>query len=41
MKVLLVTGRFAEDLVRPFAGGADVLVVDVDVAAFITPRMLM
>ncbi|MDD1750591.1 MAG: dihydropteroate synthase-like protein [Methanothrix sp.] len=41
MKVLLVTGRMAESQVRAFAGEADVLVADVDVAAFITPKMLL
>jgi dihydropteroate synthase-like protein len=40
MKILLVTGRLAEDQVRAFAGQADVLVADTDVAAFITPEML-
>ncbi|MDM7934649.1 MAG: dihydropteroate synthase-like protein [Methanothrix sp.] len=41
MKVLVVTGRLAEDQVRVSARGADVMVMDVDVAAFITPRMLI
>lgn len=41
MKVLLVTGRMAESQVRAFAGEADVLVADVDVASFITPQMLL
>ncbi len=40
MKILLVTGRLAEDQVRAFAGEADVLVADTDVAAFLTPQML-
>ena len=40
MKVLLVTGRLALDQVRATAPGSDVLVLDVDVAAFITPEML-
>ncbi|NLJ21800.1 MAG: dihydropteroate synthase, partial [Methanothrix soehngenii] len=40
MKVLLVTGRLASEQVRRSACGADVLVLDVDVAAFITPEML-
>jgi hypothetical protein len=40
MKVLLVTGRLALDQVRATASGSDVLVLDVDVAAFITPEML-
>jgi dihydropteroate synthase-like protein len=41
MKVLAVTGRLAEDLVRVSARGADVLVLDTDIAAFITPQMLI
>ena len=41
MKILLVTGRLAESQVRASAEGADVLVADVDVAAFITPQMLL
>jgi dihydropteroate synthase-like protein len=41
MKVLLVTGRMAQDLVQQSANGADVLVLPVDVAAFITPQMLV
>ncbi len=41
MKSLLVTGRLAESQVRAFAGRTDVLVADIDVAAFITPHMLM
>ncbi|MGA9099163.1 MAG: dihydropteroate synthase-like protein, partial [Methanotrichaceae archaeon] len=41
MKVLVVTGRLAQDLVRRSACGADVLVLDLDIAAFITPEMLM
>ena len=41
MKVLAVTGRLAQNLVRAYAKDADVLVLDVDVAAFITPRMLI
>lgn len=40
MKVLLVTGRLASEQVKRCACGADVLVADVDVAAFITPEML-
>jgi dihydropteroate synthase-like protein len=40
MKVLVVTGRLAQDLVRASACGADVLVLDVNVAAFITPQIL-
>ena len=41
MKILLVTGRLAEEQVRSYAAEADVLVADVDVAAFITPKMLL
>jgi dihydropteroate synthase-like protein len=41
MKVLLVTGKLAERQVRAVAGKADVLVADVDVAAFVTPQMLL
>jgi len=40
-KILLVTGRMAEEQVRDFENAADVLVADVDVAAFISPRMLL
>lgn len=45
MKVLAVTGRLAEQDVRASLArsttGADVLVLDVDVAAFITPDLLL
>jgi dihydropteroate synthase len=40
MKVLAVTGRMAQDLAKKSSIGADVLVLDVDIAAFITPDML-
>ncbi|MCK9566615.1 MAG: hypothetical protein M0Q43_11275, partial [Methanothrix sp.] len=40
-KILLVTGRLAQAQVRAFAGDADVLVANVDVASFITPQMLL
>ncbi len=40
MKVLAVTGKLAEKDVRKYAEGADVLVTDIDVAAFITPAYL-
>lgn len=40
MKILLVTGRLAQEQVQAYEREADVLVADVDVAAFITPRML-
>jgi len=41
MKVLVVTGRLAQDMVMHSACGADVLVLDLDIAAFITPEMLV
>lgn len=40
MRILLVTGRLAEKIVRENAGDASVHVCDVDVAAFITPKHL-
>jgi len=41
MRVLLVTGRLAYPTVKELADGkADVLMLEVDIAAFITPRML-
>lgn len=41
MKILVVTGRLCEPLVRSSVSeGTDVLVMDLDVAAFITPVML-
>ncbi|MDI3503047.1 MAG: hypothetical protein PWR13_408 [Archaeoglobi archaeon] len=41
MKILLVTGKLAEKDVREVAGGiAEVLVLDVEVASFITPKLL-
>jgi dihydropteroate synthase-like protein len=40
MKVLAVTGRMAQNMVKQSAKEADVLVLDVDIAAFITPEML-
>ena len=42
MKILTATGRLAENTVRKAAGEkADVLVVDIDIAAFITPNKLI
>jgi dihydropteroate synthase-like protein len=42
MKVLVATGRLAEQTVRNSVGdNADVIVVDTEVAAFITPRKLL
>ena len=40
-RVLLVTGRLAEAQVRAAAGDADVLVADIDIAAFLTPELLL
>ncbi|HWQ18296.1 MAG TPA: dihydropteroate synthase-like protein [Methanotrichaceae archaeon] len=40
MKILAVTGRLAQGMVREQARGSDVLVLDTDIAAFITPEML-
>jgi dihydropteroate synthase-like protein len=40
MKILVATGRLAEEQVRKSAKSADVLVLDVEVASFITPEML-
>lgn len=42
MKILIATGRLAEKTVRRSVGKiADVLVLDIDIAAFITPRKLL
>jgi dihydropteroate synthase-like protein len=42
MKILVATGRLAEKTVREAVGDkADVLVADVDIAAFITPKKLI
>lgn len=40
MRILLVTGRLAYPVVKELANGADVLMLDVGVAAFITPKLL-
>ncbi|AEH25362.1 dihydropteroate synthase-like protein [Pyrococcus yayanosii] len=40
MRILLVTGRLAEPLVRKYGKGCDVFVTPVSVAAFLTPRMI-
>ncbi|MCS7122065.1 MAG: dihydropteroate synthase-like protein [Archaeoglobaceae archaeon] len=40
MEVLLVTGKLAEKIVKKYSMGFEVCVVDVDVAAFITPKHL-
>ncbi len=42
MNILIATGRLAENTVRKAAGEkADILVVDIDIAAFITPNKLI
>jgi len=41
MRILAVTGKLARDMVKESASGADVLALDVDVAAFITPEMML
>ncbi len=42
MKILIPTGRLAENIVRKSVGKkADVLVVDIDIAAFINPKRLI
>lgn len=42
MKILIATGRLAENTVRKAAGEkAEVLVADIDIAAFITPKKLI
>jgi len=40
MRVLLITGKLAEEMVKKYGKGADVKVCNIDVAAFITPSML-
>lgn len=40
MRVLIITGRLAESLVRSSLSNAEVYVCDVDVAAFITPEVI-
>ncbi len=40
MKVLLITGKLAEKMVKQNSMGSDVFVVDIDVAAFITEKHL-
>ncbi|KUH33234.1 dihydropteroate synthase [Thermococcus celericrescens] len=39
-RILLVTGRLAEPLVRKYGEGCDVFVTPVSVAAFLTPEMI-
>ncbi|HEY3362427.1 MAG TPA: dihydropteroate synthase-like protein [Methanosarcina sp.] len=42
MKILIATGRLAENTVRKAIGKkADILVADIDIAAFITPKKLI
>jgi len=41
MRILLVTGRLAEPLVRKYGKGCDVFVTPVSVAAFLTPEMIV
>ena len=40
MRILLVTGKLAEPLVREYGKGCDVFVTPVSVAAFITPELI-
>ncbi|WP_297548004.1 dihydropteroate synthase-like protein [Thermococcus sp.] len=40
-KILLVTGRLAEPLVRKYGEGCDVFVTPVSVAAFLTPELIV
>ncbi|HTX44055.1 MAG TPA: dihydropteroate synthase-like protein [Methanocella sp.] len=40
MRILLVTGRLAYPVVKELAGAADVLMLDLDIAAFATPGRL-
>lgn len=41
MRILLVTGRLAEPLVRKYGKGCDVFVTPVTVAAFLTPELIV
>ncbi|CAI1493420.1 Dihydropteroate synthase-related enzyme [Thermococcus nautili] len=41
MRILLVTGKLAEPLVRKYGKGCDVLVTPVSVAAFLTPELIV
>ncbi|WP_457754182.1 dihydropteroate synthase-like protein [Thermococcus sp.] len=41
MKILLVTGKLAEPLVRKYGRGCDVFVTPVSVAAFLTPKLIV
>lgn len=41
MRILLVTGRLAEPLVKKYGKGCDVFVTPVSVAAFLTPELIV
>ncbi|WP_297516285.1 DUF6513 domain-containing protein, partial [Thermococcus sp.] len=41
MRILLITGKLAEQLVRKYGKGCDVLVTPVSVAAFLTPELIV
>jgi len=41
MRILLVTGKLAEPLVRKYGKGCDVLATPVSVAAFLTPELIV
>jgi len=41
MRILLVTGKLAEPLVRKYGEGCDVLATPVSVAAFLTPELIV
>ncbi len=41
LKILLVTGRLAEPLVRKYGKGCDVFVTPMSVAAFLTPELIV
>lgn len=41
MRILLITGKLAEPLVRKYSEGCDVFVTPVSVAAFLTPEMIV
>lgn len=40
-RILLVTGKLAEPLVRKYGRGCDVFVAPVSVAAFLTPELIV
>ena len=41
MRILLVTGRLAEPLVRKYGKGCDVFVTPVSIASFLTPELIL